>query len=289
MRYLLSGFLILVVFYVAACAQTQVSPVADQLSRGQVIYEQGCATAACHGTNGEGIRSENGFRAWPLVGKEFQRRNPTAQVIFDVVRSGGESSLRALTDQEIYDSIAYELSLNEVEFDEPLDSQNATDLSSGAAAGKLEPGSLFPPPGNAKLISTWPVSSLQGTPGLPISAENSDLRIRLTQIALAASIGKKVPPAGGSYVLVVFTLEVLADQPIEVGPKHLALVSKDKQVLEPLEIGLDYPVARFYSQTIQPEHGTAALAIFALPETTKIRYLRYNLPAGQQLVLDMAQ
>jgi mono/diheme cytochrome c family protein len=289
MRYLLSGFLILVVFYVAACAQTQVSPVAEQLSRGQVIYEQGCATAACHGTNGEGIRSENGFRAWPLVGKEFQRRNPTAQVIFDVVRSGGESSLRALTDQEIYDSIAYELSLNEVEFDEPLDTQNATDLSSGSAAGKPKPGSLFPPPSNAKLISTWPVSSLQGTPGLPISAENSDLRIRLTQIALAASIGEKVPTAGGSYVLVVFTLEILANQPIEVGPQHLALVSEDEQVLEPLEIGLDYPVARFYSQTIQPEHGTAALAIFALPESAKIGHMQYSLPPGQTLDLGITQ
>ena len=158
MRYFLSGFLILFVFFVTACTQTPVSPVADQLSRGQAIYEQGCATEACHGANGEGIRGENGFRVWPLVGEDFQRRNPSAQVIFDVVRSGGESSLRALTDQQIYDSIAYELSLNEIEFNEPLVSQNAPEITSGIAAEMLEPGSLFPPPGNAELI-TWPMKS----------------------------------------------------------------------------------------------------------------------------------
>lgn len=286
MRYFLSGSLIFVVFFVASCAQTPASPVADQLSRGQAIYEQGCATAACHGISGEGIRGENGFRAWPLVGEDFQRRNPTAQVVFDVVRSGGEASLRALTDQQVYDSIAWELSLNGVEFNEPLDAQNAPDLTSGAAAEKPEPGGLYPPPGNARLI---PESSLQPAPALPAYVENNDLRIRLTQFALAASIGEKDPPPGGSYVIVVFTLEVLAGHPLEVGPQHLRLVTEEGQELEPLEIGLDLPVARFYPQTIQPEHGTAALAIFALPETAEIRDLRYSPPAGQQLILDIGQ
>jgi hypothetical protein len=283
MRFFLSGFLILTILSVATCAPTPASSVADQLSRGRVIYEQGCATEACHGTNGEGIRSENGFRAWPLVGAEFQRRNPTAQVIFDVVRSGGERSLRALTDQQIYDSIAYELSLNQVEFDEPLDARNAPGFSSGAAAHAPEPGSLFPPPGNAKLVSNW------SPPALPISAENSDMRIRLTQIALAASIGESTPPAGSSYMLMVLTFEDLTDRSLEVGPQNLILVTEDGMMHEPLEIGLNYPVARFYPQTIQPEHGTAALAIFAVLETAKISSLRYNLPAGHQLVLKLAQ
>jgi hypothetical protein len=224
-----------------------------------------------------------------VVPPEFQRRNPTAQVIFDVVRSGGESSLRALTDQQVYDSIAYELSLNEVEFNEPLDSQNAPVLSSGAAAEAPEPGDLFPPPGNAMLISTWPVASLQKATTLPIAAENSDLRIRLTQIALAASIRETVPPPGESFVLMVFSLEVLADQPLEVSPQYLRLAAEEGQMLEPLEIGLAYPVARFYPQTIQPEHGTAALAIFALPETAQISHLLYILPGGQQLILEIAQ
>ena len=286
MRYFLSGFLFLALFAISACAPKPVSPIADQLSRGQAIYEQGCATAACHGTNGAGLRSENGFRVWPLVGEEFQRRNPTAQVIFDVVRSGGESSLRALSDQQIYDSIAYELSLNEVEFNEPLDSQNAPGSLSGAAAEEPEPGSLFPPPGNAGLISNWPTSP---APALPISAEKDDLRLRLTQIALAASIGEQVPPDKGSYVLAVLTLEDLGDQPLEVSPQHLSLVTADGQSLAPLEVGLDYPVARFYAQTIQPEHGTAALAIFALPESAKIGHMQYSLSSGLPLVLEIAQ
>jgi mono/diheme cytochrome c family protein len=283
MRFFLSAFLLLIILSVASCAQTPASPVTDQLTRGQAIYEQGCATEACHGTNGEGIRSENGFRAWPLVGAEFQRRNPTAQVIFDVVRSGGESSLRALTDQQIYDSIAYELSLNQVEFDEPLDARNAPGYSSGAAAYAPEPGSLFPPPGNAKLVSNW------SPPALPISAENSDLRIRLTQIALAASIGESTPPAGSSFMLMVLTFEDLTGQSLEVGPHYLRLVTENGNMFEPLEIGLNYPVARFYPQTIQPEHGTAALAIFAVPESAKIGYLGYTLPTGQQLVMEVSQ
>jgi mono/diheme cytochrome c family protein len=286
MRYFLSGFLILLLFYIASCTQAPTSPVSEQLSRGKVIYEQGCATETCHGLEGEGIHSDNGFRARPLVGEEFQRRNPTAQVIFDVVRSGGESSLRALTDQQIYDSIAYELSLNEVELSKPLNSQNAPDVISGPAADIPELGSLFPPPGNARLISTLPVSSATT---LPIQTENSELRIRLTQIALAASIGEKVAPDGGNYLLAVFTLEDLADHPLEVGPQHLKLVTEDGKMLEPLEIGLNYPVDRFYARAIQPEHGTAAFAIFDFPEAAKIGHMQYNLPDKQQLILNISQ
>jgi len=286
MRYLLPGFLILIIFYIASCTQTPASPIAEQLSRGKLIYEQGCATEACHGTSGEGIRSETGFRAWPLVGEDFQRRNPTAQVIFDVVRSGGESSLRALTDQQVYDSIAFELSLNEVELSEPLNAQNAPNVISGSAAEKPEPGSLFPPPGNAELVSDWPMTSV---PALPIQTENSDLSIRLTQIALATSIEGKVPPDGGNYLLVVFTLEDLADQPVEVSPQYLRLVTGDGQMLEPVEIGLNYPVDRFHTQMIQPEHGTTAFTIFALPDAAKIGYVQYSLPDGQQLTLNLSQ
>jgi hypothetical protein len=201
-------------------------------------------------------------------------------VIFDVVRSGGESSLRALTDQEVYDSIAYELSLNGVDLTTPLTSQNAPALFSGAEAEVPDPGSLFPPPGNAELISLWPEA-----PPLPLSVENSELRLRLTQIALAASIGGKVPPSRGSYVLMVLTFEDLVDNPLEVSPEHLSLVLSDGQTLAPLEIGLAYPVDRFHSQTIQPEHGTAAWVAFALPEAVIMDHLIYALSDGGQLIL----
>ena len=283
MRHFLVGFLFFVILLVVSCSSSTTSPVSDQLTRGKVIYERGCATENCHGTQGEGLPRGDGFRAWPLVGEDFQRRNPTAQVVFDVVRSGGESSLRALTDQEVYDSIAYELSLNGIQLSAPLNSQNAPALASGAAAKKPEPGSLFPPPGNAELLSTRPV------PALPLSAENSNLRLRLTQIALTASIGGKVASSGGSYALMILTFEDLTDDPLKVGPEQLKLVTADVQTLEPLEIGLAYPVDRFHSQTIQPEHGTAALVIFALSEAADMDHLLYTLQDGEQLILTLTQ
>jgi len=284
MRFLLVGFLFFVIILGVSCGPYIKSPVSDQLTRGQAIYEQGCATENCHGAQGEGIPSENGFRAWPLVGEDFQRRNPTAQVVFDVVRSGGESSLRALTDQEVYDSIAYELSLNGVEFTEPLDSQSAPSLVSGAAGNAPEPGELFPPPGNAKLISTW-----ENAPSLPLTAENNDLRIRLTQIALAASIGGRAAPSEGNYVLMVLTFEDLTDDPLEVWPEQLKLVTAEGQTLKPQETGLAYPVDRFHSQTIQPEHGTAAWVAFVLPGAEAMDHLLYTLDDREQLILRLAQ
>ena len=90
MRHVWVILLIWMVFYTGACGPRPVALIGDQLARGREVYEQGCATQACHGLEGEGIRSGDEFRVWPLVGKEFQHRNPTAQVVFDVVRSGGE-------------------------------------------------------------------------------------------------------------------------------------------------------------------------------------------------------
>jgi len=265
-----------------SCQSFTSSPVEAQLSRGQAIYQSGCATSTCHGVNGEGIRTENGFRDWPLVGEEFQRRNPTAQVLFDVVRSGGEASLRALTDQQVYDSIAYELSLNKVEFPEVLTAENAPFTPGGSAAGAQNPGSLFPPPGNANLLPARPV------PALPISAENGDLRLRLTQIAQATSIGNIAAPDAGSFVIMVFNLEVF-NQAREVSPEHLRLVTGTGQVLAPLEIGLAYPVTRFHPQNIQPEHGTAAYVVFALPANARLAQLLYTFPDGQRLIVDLSQ
>ena len=241
MRFALVEFLLFITLAAVSCRSIAASPVENQLTLGQAIYEKGCATEVCHGVNGEGIRSGNEFRDWPLVGEEFQHRNPTSQVIFDVVRSGGESDLRALTDQQVYDAIAYELSLNGVELSAPLNEQNAPVIYSGAAAEPQVPGSLFPPTGNARLMTSW------SPPGLPISTENDDLRVRLTQIALASSIGETVQPGGERYLLVVFNLYVLANRSFEVGPQQLSLVTQDDKVLEPLEVGLDYPVARFLS------------------------------------------
>jgi mono/diheme cytochrome c family protein len=273
------GILLNVVMGMAACSLTSPASVSAQLSRGESVYIQGCAIVFCHGIDGEGIRNDDHFRVWPMVGSEFQHRNPNAQVVFDVVRSGAEPSLRALTDQQIYDAIAYELSLNGVELSEPLVAQNAFVVSSGVASEEQKAGTLFPPPGNSTLVSSWVA------PMLPVSAENKALNMRVTQIGLSLSIDSMAPPAGGSYLLVVFTLEDLNKQPIEVGPQYLSLVTKGGNILEPLDINLDYPVTRLHPQTIEYEHGIVALAIFNLPESSQIDHLLYTWPSDQPLVL----
>jgi len=273
--------LLLTAIAASACAPAGQSPVQDQLARGQPIYEQGCATEQCHGLNGEGIPRGSGFQAWPLVGADFQRRNPSAQVIFDVVRSGGEPSLRALSDQQIYDAIAYEMSLNEASPSMPVVAGNAATLPTGSEAPGAAAGELFPPPGNAELMPfALPLT-------LPLAAETAEVRMRVTQVARTAAIGQSVPPGGGTYLLVVITVEDLTDGPLEVGPQHLTLVGTDGQSYPPLDMGLAYPVDRFRSQTIEPEHGTAGLAVFGVPEAESPAQLLYTLPSGPELVLEM--
>lgn len=276
------GILLAVIIILAGCSSIPTSPGISQLSRGQSIYQQDCAISACHGENGEGISNQNGFSVWPLVGKEFQRRNPNAQVVYDIVRSGGEAVLRALTDQQIYDAIAYELSLNSVDLTEPLVAQNASFISTGTDAKKDALGTLFPTPGNVVLVSTWNV------PVLPASVENGDFSLRVTQMALASSIVGVMPPNGERFLLLVFTLDILTDQPLEVGPEYLRLVTNDGQSLEPLDIRLDYPIALFHSQTIEFEHGTSALAVFSLLGYTNVSQLRYTLPEGLPIILDLS-
>jgi mono/diheme cytochrome c family protein len=275
------GLLLLAIVSATACAPAGRSTVEDQLARGRPIYEKGCATEKCHGVNGEGIPRGSGFQAWPLVGAEFQGRNPTAQVIFDVVRSGGEPSLRALSDQQIYDAIAYEMSLNEAAPSMPIVADNAATLPTGSAAGVAGAGELFPPPGNAALMSFTPSLTL------PLAAENTEVRLRVTQVARTAAIGQSAPPAGATYLLVVITVEDLMNEPLEVGPVHLSLVGADGASYRPLEVGLAYPVDRFRAQTIEPDHGTAGVAVFAVPESESPVHLRYTSSSGPDLVLEM--
>ena len=278
-----AGLLLLLVVVATACAPSQGSPVEDQLRRGRPIYEQGCATEKCHGVNGEDISRDGGFKVWPLVGVDFERRNPTAQVIFDVVRSGGEPSLRAMSDQQIYDAIAYEMSLNDAAPSALVAADNAALLPTGPAAGSHRDGQLFPPPGNAEWIPmTSPLD-------LPLRAENAELRMRLTQLARAPAIGQQAPPGGAVYVLVVITMEDLADGPVLVGPEYLRLVGTDGRGHAPLDVGLAYPVDRFRTQTIEPEHGTAGLAAFAVPLSQSLGTLRYTPPSGLGLVLELAR
>jgi hypothetical protein len=250
----------------------------NQLANGARIYAQGCATSACHGTRGEGIRSDTGFSAWPLVGPEFQERHPNAQVVFDVVRSGGEPDLRALSDQEIYDSIAYELDQNQIRLHAPLTASNAFSTYGEAMAGETR-GGLYPPSEHVAPLDP-PV-----IPDLPIVAENGRLRLQVDQLAQASAIGAARPPEGGALLIVVLLFSDLGDRPLTVSPDHLRLSTPGGVLLAPQAIHFAPAIARLQSQTIEPYHGTAGLVIFALPSIEAYGQLLYDDKAGNRLSL----
>ncbi len=252
--------------------------VESQLANGAPIYAQSCATSTCHGTQGEGIRSGNGFSVWPLVGAEFQSRHPNAQIVFDVIRSGGEPNLRALTDQQIYDAIAYELSQNQIPLESPLTAANAFITYGGSMSGQVQ-GGLFPPSDNAVIISTPP------TRDLPIATENDMLRLQLDQITEASAIGNTKPPAGGAFLIMVFVLTDLDQAPITVSPDHLNLMTPSGDGLQPQSINLHSAIEKFHTQTIKPQHGTAALVIFTLSDPEQFDQLIYDDQAGNRLAL----
>jgi len=258
----------------AACGQQAsgpepAQPVGDQLARGAPIYAQSCATAQCHGTDGEGLRDGERFRVWPLVGSEFQARNPSAQVVYDIARSGPEQELRALTDQEIYDAVAYELSLNGASPNGTLTAGNAAGTPSGAGVALPAPGTLYPPANNATLLAG-------GGLALPAEAESGGVALRVTQAAAAGQIAGQSAPGGGHYLVLVFSLDTLAAGPLEVSPAGLRLLTAAGDELSPVNLRLDYPVAAFRQQTIEPTHGTSGHAVFALAAGDEPVALRYE-------------
>jgi hypothetical protein len=220
---------------------------------------------------------------WPLVGADFQARNPNAQVIFDVVRSGSERSLRAMTDRQIYDAIAYQLSLNGAQPTAVLDMHNAAALRSGPAAGAPGYGEINPPPGDAVLVH--PTAASRATPA-PVA--NGYLRLRVDQVAQASAIRRRSVAGGGAFWVLVFAVQDLTDRPIALDPRHLRLRTSAGVSLEPREIDLDYPIERFHAQIITPEHGTAAVAIFAVPAGATPMQLTYDDHTGHSLSVNLA-
>lgn len=271
----------------AACAAVTAAPtpsadtVADQLARGGPLYAQNCATSKCHGTQGEGLRSGGGFQVWPSVGPNFEARNPNAQVVFDVVRSGGEQNLRGMTDQQIYDAIAYELSQNSVHLAAPLTTQNAAATLSGSSASTE--GRLYPPPGNVVLLPGPAVAS-----ALPALAGNDYLGLRVDQAALASTIGDATPPAGGAFLVLVLAVQNQTGAPLDLDPKFLQLQASSGATLAPQPVDLAYPIERFHHQTIAPDHGTAAVVIFALPVGAAPAQLTYDDQTGHALSVILA-
>jgi hypothetical protein len=266
-------------FFLISCAQTaKPITVESQLTSGAPVYAQTCATSTCHGTQGDGIKSGNSFKVWPLVGDEFQSRHPNAQIVFDVIRSGGERNLLALTDQQIYDAIAYELSQNQITLESPLTADNAHETFGGKMSGEAQ-GSLYPPSDNAILIDT-PL-----TRDIPIVAQNDRLRLQVDQIAQASAIGNAKPPEGGAFLILVIVFNDLDNEPITVSPEHLSLSTPGGELLEPQPVNIQSAIEKFHTRTIKPEYGTVGLVVFALSDPEEFDQLIYDDRAGESLTL----
>jgi len=248
--------------------------VESQLSSGGLIYRQTCATSKCHGTQGEGIPSSNDFKVWPLIGEGFQARHPNAQIVFDVIRSGGERNLLALTDQQIYDAIAYELSQNQITLDVPLTADNAYEIFGKKMSGDAQ-GGLFPPSNNTTLIES-PL-----TLDLPIVAQNDRFRLQLDQLAQASSIGNNQ----GTYLILVVAFSDLDNDPITVSPEHMTLSTPSGKPLKPQSSDIHSAIEKFHTQTIKPQHGTVGLVVFSLSTPYDFDQLIYDDGIEDRLTL----
>jgi mono/diheme cytochrome c family protein len=261
-----------------AAPTSSVGTVEDQLARGAPLYVQNCATSACHGTHGQGVREGSSFHAFPLVGKELQQRDPNAQVIFDVVRSGGEQNLRAMTDQQIYDAIAYELSQNGEQLTKPITGENAAATTTGQAA--TGPAAIYPPLSGIAFLT--PVTK----PGGSWSAAGDNVALRVDQIGETGAVGQARAPDGGTYVIIVFALQALA-HPIAFAPQYLNLYDKAGRGHAPEPVALSWPIEQVHRLTVQPGHGTAAIAIYALAGGAHYDRLAYDDGAGHPVSIKL--
>ena len=258
---------------------TEAAEIVDsQIARGELIYQQTCAT--CHGSQAEGQRQGSTFTIWPLVGAEFQERNPNAQVLFDVVRSKSKPNLRSLTDAQIYDAIGYVWSLNDPEGTNSITAQNAASMAPGEMVEALAPNGIYPPLEPGLQLATPPtVIALQTT-------SNGYIGMRVDQIIQASAIGNIKAAPGNTFVIIVFALQDLTDHPLDLNPKYLQLKDAQQHALKPQTIELASAIERFHTQTIQPEHGTAAIAVFAGPAGL-YRQLVYDDQTGHPLAVSL--
>jgi mono/diheme cytochrome c family protein len=255
-----------------------IDTVDNQVARGELIYQQTCAS--CHGLEGEGKRLGNSLAIWPLVGEDFQARNPNAQVVFDVVRSRSEPNLRALTDAQIYDAIAYVSSLNDPEGISPITARNAASIPPGETVEALAPAGIYPPLGNVLWLVAPPTVIAYQT------VSNGYIGIRVDQVIQASAIGNIKAAPGSTFVILVIALQDLASYPLDLDPKFLRLEDAQRHAFGPQEIDLASPIERFHAQTIQPEHGTAAIAVFALASDV-YQQLVYDDQTGHPLAVSL--
>lgn len=249
--------------------------VESQLESGALIYRKTCATNTCHGTQGQGLRSGDDFKIWPLVGDEFQLRHPNAQIVFDVIRSGSEKNLLALTDQQVYDAIAYQLDQNRIVLQSPLTADNAYSTYGGKMSGNAKAG-IYPLSDNVQLYETI------HTTDLPIVAGSKRLRIQVDQLAQAVAIGNNK----GNFLVLVLVFNVQGSEQITLTPEYLSLSTPGGELLNPQSINIHAAIERFHEQTIRPGYGTVGLVVFTLTTPDGFDQLIYDDgAAGNRLTL----
>ena len=140
---------------------------------------------------------------------------------------------------------------------------------------------FYPPLGNYEPISTPPHADL------PLNTEGGDLRLQVDQIAAVSAIGSTKAPAGGAFLMLVFVLTDRGQAPIMVGTENLSLTTPSGDTLLPQTIDPHTAIEKFHTQTIQPGHGTAALAIFSLPMSDQFDRLIYSDKQGNRLELSL--
>ena len=145
-------------------------------------------------------------------------------------------------------------------------------------SGRAQAG-LYPPSDNATLIDPPPLRDL------PIVSQNSKLRIQIDQIAEASTIGKSKPPDGGVFLIMVFVFTNLGQAPLIVTPNYLRLSTPEGDLLQPQSVNIHSAIERFHEQTIKPQHGTAALVVFALTASDGFDQLVYDDGTGDRLAL----
>ncbi|HMD87694.1 MAG TPA: DUF4352 domain-containing protein [Anaerolineaceae bacterium] len=278
--------LILLILTVTGSACTeQASPTPEPMTfdkqavLGRPVYYQNCATTLCHGTDSEGILKGGSYLVAPLIGAQFLKRNPNTQIMFDIVRSRNDPNLLALTDDQVYQAIAFDLTLNQIQLKDAITPQNAAELPAG---GSQRTGQLYPPVSGINLLDTT------SGPSLPIITTKGNLSLRVDQLAFTGSVGNYTPTrSGGLFVIVVLAIKNLSNKPLGIDPKYLSLKDSNGIKHNPQSLNFTNAVVRFHSEQVQPQYSFSGYAIFGLAKETGYKSLTYDDGSGNPLTLEL--
>jgi hypothetical protein len=284
-RIFITALVLLIITIAGAACVEQKSPTPEPMTfdkqavLGRPVYYQNCATTLCHGTDSKGSPKGASSQVRQLIGVQFLERNPNTQVMFDIVRSRSDPNLLTLTDDQVYQAVAFDLTLNQIQLKEAITPKNAETLPPG---GSQKTGQLYPPAIGISLLSTT------SGPSLPKVASNSSLGLRVDQLAFTGAVGTYTPTKeGGTFVIVVLTLKNLGNKPINVDPKFLSLTDSNGNKHNPQSLNFNYPIVRFHAEQIQPQYSYSGYAIFGLAKATSYKSLTYDNGSGNPLSVEL--